>query len=73
MSQSFKRHNIGFDIAKSVFQFHGIERKAGRSSAVSKPRYVLAFFQKLPSLIGIEACATSHRCEDSLGSVRSPG
>jgi transposase len=54
---------IGLDIAKSFFQFHGIERKAGRSSAVSKPRYVLAFFQKLPFLIGIEARATSHRFE----------
>jgi transposase len=53
---------IGLDIAKSVFQLHGID---AAGSVVSrrqlKRRYVLAFFQKLPScVIGIEACATSH-------------
>ena len=53
---------IGLDIAKSVFQVHGvhvdgqvvIRRRFDR-------RYVLAFFEKLPRcLIGIEACASSH-------------
>ena len=53
---------IGLDIAKSVFQVHGVDpdgqvvirRKLKR-------RYVLAFFEKVPPcLIGIEACATSH-------------
>src|SRR6187200_164862 len=53
---------IGFDIAKSVFQVHGID---GAGQVVIrrqlKRRYVLAFFQKLPScLVGIEACASSH-------------
>jgi hypothetical protein len=53
---------IGLDIAKSVFQVHGI----GSAGEVVirrqlKRRYVLAFFQKLsPCLIGIEACASSH-------------
>ena len=53
---------IGLDIAKSVFQVHGIDSlgepvvrrqlKRGR---------VLAFFGKLPPcLVGMEACATSH-------------
>ena len=54
---------VGLDIAKSVFQVHGIE---AQGSAVVrrqlKRRYVLAFFKKLPPcLVGIEACATSHR------------
>jgi transposase len=53
---------IGLDIAKSVFQVHGID--AHGSVVVRrqlKRRYVLAFFKKLPpSLVGIEACATSH-------------
>ncbi len=53
---------IGLDIAKSVFQLHGID--AAGSVVIRrqlKRRYVLAFFEKLPSsLIGIEACATSH-------------
>jgi transposase len=53
---------IGLDIAKSVFQVHGIDA-AGRMviRRQLKRRYVLAFFTKLPScLIGIEACASSH-------------
>src|SRR5436189_5362958 len=53
---------IGFDIAKSVFQVHGVDA-AGQAviRRQLKRRYVLAFFQKLPPcLIGIEACASSH-------------
>ena len=53
---------VGLDIAKSVFQVHGI----GASGEVlirrrfSRAR-VLAFFEKLPRcLVGIEACNTSH-------------
>ena len=53
---------IGLDIAKSVFQVHGID--AAGSVTVRrqlKRRYVLAFFEKLaPCLIGIEACASAH-------------
>src|SRR5271165_5568450 len=53
---------IGLDIAKSVFQVHGID---GQGQVVFrrqlKRRYVLAFFQRLPPcLVGIEACASSH-------------
>jgi len=53
---------IGFDIAKSVFQVHGVDA-AGEVviRRQLKRRHVLAFFQKLPScLVGIEACASSH-------------
>src|ERR1700676_4887133 len=53
---------IGLDIAKSVFQVHGVD--AGGQVNVRrqlKRRYVLAFFQKLPPcLVGIEACASAH-------------
>jgi transposase len=53
---------IGLDIAKSVFQVHGVD--AGGNVAVRrqlKRRQVLPFFKKLsPCLVGIEACATSH-------------
>src|SRR6187397_854880 len=53
---------IGLDIAKSVFQVHGVD---GAGQVVIrrqlKRRHVLAFFKKLrPCLVGIEACATSH-------------
>jgi transposase len=53
---------IGLDIAKSVFQVHGIDA-AGNVilRRQLKRRQVLAFFQKLRScLIGIEACASSY-------------
>ena len=53
---------IGLDLAKNVFQVHGVDavghvvvRKALRRSQV------LPFFSKLtPCLIGMEACGTSH-------------
>ena len=53
---------IGLDIAKSVFQVHGIDA-AGNVIVRRKlkRRYVLPFFQKLPPcVVGIEACASSH-------------
>src|SRR5262252_4270231 len=53
---------IGLDLAKSVFQVHGVD--AAGNVVVRrrlKRRYVLSFFQKLPPcLVGIEACASSH-------------
>jgi transposase len=53
---------IGLDIAKSVFQVHGVDAEGKvLIRRKLKRRYVLAFFQKLqPCLVGIEACATSH-------------
>jgi transposase len=53
---------IGLDIAKSVFQIHGIDPQGHVVVRRQlKRRYVLAFFQKLPPcLVGIEACASSH-------------
>src|SRR5659263_399955 len=53
---------IGLDIAKSVFQVHGVDAEGKVIIRRQlKRRYVLAFFQKLPPcLVGIEACASSH-------------
>ena len=53
---------IGLDIAKSVFQVHGVDALGKMVIRRQlKRRYVLAFFQKLsPCLVGIEACASSH-------------
>jgi transposase len=53
---------IGLDIAKSVFQVHGVDAEGNVVIRRQlKRRYVLAFFEKLPScLVGIEACASSH-------------
>lgn len=53
---------IGLDLAKNLFQVHGIDaeghtvikKKLGRAS-------LLSFFAKLaPCIVGIEACATAH-------------
>ena len=53
---------VGLDIAKSVFQVHGVDAHGiVLVRRQLKRRYVLAFFKKLPPcLVGIEACATSH-------------
>jgi transposase len=53
---------IGLDIAKSVFQGHGVDA-AGQVLVRRqlKRRQVLAFFQRPPPcVVGIEACASSH-------------
>ena len=53
---------IGLDIAKNVFQVHGID--AAEKVIVRKQLrrgQMLAFFKALqPCLVGMEACATSH-------------
>jgi transposase len=53
---------VGVDIAKSVFQVHGVDAQGTVAICRQlKRRQVLPFFKKLPAcLIGIEACATSH-------------
>ena len=53
---------IGLDIAKNVFQVHGVDENGKIAVRRQlKRRRVLAFFAKLPScLVGMEACATSH-------------
>jgi transposase len=62
---------VGLDIAKSVFQIHGVDAQG--SVVVRrqlKRREVLAFFKKLPPcLVGIEACATSHHWSRELQAI----
>ena len=62
---------IGLDIAKSVFQVHGVDAEGNvLIRRQLKRRYVLAFFQKLsPCLVGIEACASSHHWSRELKAV----
>src|SRR5882762_1278891 len=54
---------IGVDIAKSVFQIHGVD--AGGTVVIRKRvgrAKVLEFFAELPHcLVGMEACATAHQ------------
>src|SRR5215472_13750626 len=53
---------IGLDIAKSIFQVHGVDAEGNVTIRRKlKRRYVIPFFQKLaPCLIGMEACASAH-------------
>ena len=53
---------IGLDLAKNVFQVHGItnDGEIAFNRSLRRPQ-VLPFFEKLePCLVGIEACGTSH-------------
>jgi transposase len=53
---------IGLDLAKKVFQVHGVD--AGGKVVVARRlrrKEVLAFFAKLaPCLVGMEACGSAH-------------
>jgi len=53
---------IGLDLAKRVFQVHGVDVAGGVVVRKALRRaQVLAFFAKLPPcLVGMEACGTSH-------------
>lgn len=60
---------IGLDIAKSVFQVHGVDGhgKVKIKKTLSR-KEVLEFFATLPAcLIGIEACASAHYWARELG------
>ena len=53
---------IGFDLAKHVFQVHGVDAEGATVLRKQLRRaQVLAFFGRLPPcLVGLEACATAH-------------
>ena len=60
---------VGLDIAKSVFQVHGVdavgEVVVGRRLTRRK---VLEFFARLPAcLVGIEACGSAHYWAREIG------
>ena len=51
---------IGFDLAKHVFQVHGVDAGATVLLKQFRRAQVLAFFGRLPPcLVGLEACATA--------------
>ena len=62
---------IGLDIAKSVFQVHGVD---GAGEVVVRRQIrrsqMLQFFERQPScLIGMEACASSHHWARELSAL----
>ena len=66
---------IGRDLAKHVFQVHGIDPEG---TTVLRRRLrrnqVLAFFSRLPRcVVGLEACATAHYWARELGRAWARG
>ena len=64
---------IGMDVAKSVFQIHGVD---AAGTAVVRKRIsrakVLKFFSILPScLVGIEACPSGHHWSRELQALKA--
>src|SRR5437763_1853894 len=62
---------IGLDLAKHVFQVHGVD---ARGATVVRKRLrrgqVLAFFSRIPRcVVGLEACATAHYWARELGAL----
>src|SRR5215470_5755329 len=62
---------IGLDLAKHVFQIHGID---AQGTTVLRKRLrrgqVLAFFSRIPRcVVGLEACATAHYWARELGAL----
>ncbi len=53
---------IGLDLAKNIFQVHGVSQDGDVAfNRTLRRRQVLEFFERLdPCLVGIEACASSH-------------
>jgi len=62
---------IGIDIAKNVFQIHGVDETG--EVVVRRQlrrRQVLPFFHRLPAcLVGMEACASSHHWAREIGKL----
>jgi transposase len=62
---------IGLDLAKTVFQVHGVDSQ-GKVMLTRQLRrgQVIAFFGKLaPCLVGMEACATAHHWARELATL----
>src|SRR5258708_11729845 len=62
---------IGLDIAKSVFQIHGVDVDGAvvMRKRISRAK-LLEFFATLPAcLVGVEACPTAHYWSRRLGAL----
>jgi transposase len=64
-------YSIGLDLAKHVFQVHGVD---AQGTTVLRKRLrrgqVLAFFSRIPRcVVGLEACATGHYWARELGAL----
>jgi len=66
-----KLKRVGLDLAKNVFQVHGVdEQEQVRCRRQLRRAQVLPFFRQLPPcLIGMEACGGSHYWARELGQL----
>ena len=67
----FIQHGLGIDLAKNVFQIHGIN-ESGKAVLKKqlKRNHMAEFFINLPpSLVGMEACGSAHHCARKLQSM----
>jgi len=57
-----KTTRLGLDIAKQVFQVHGVDErgKVGIRKQLARAKVLEFFVQLPPCLIGIEACGSAH-------------
>lgn len=62
---------IGLDIAKNVFQVHGVdgEGRAVLRRKVRRDKLLVLFASLDPCLVGMEACATAHHWARELGAL----
>jgi transposase len=62
---------VGLDLAKSVFQVHGVDRDGGIVFRRSLRRAAgLKFFQSLPPcVVGMEACSSAHHWTRELSAL----
>ena len=52
---------VGLDLAKNVFQVHGVDDEGHPRAARLRRAEVVRFFEPLPPcLVGLEACASAH-------------
>ncbi len=60
---------IGIDLAKEVFQIHGVDMhgKAVLRKRLRRSEMVRFFVNLEPCLIGVEACGSSHHWARKLG------
>ena len=61
---------IGVDLAKQVFQVHGVDRyeKVQVKRTLSRRQVRSYFAKQAPCLIGMEACASAHYWRANWGS-----
>jgi transposase len=66
---------IGLDLAKNVFQVHGVDASGAvvLRRQLRRGQVVKFFAQQAPTLVGMEACAGAHHWARVIGEQGPPG